>query len=458
MLLLTPAAASALTLQEALAAAYATNPSLDAQRASLRATDEDAAIARGQGRPQLGVSTNYTYGLDGLRALAGYNRALLAGVQGQLPLFQGGRVRNAVRAADKRSAAGREALRGIEGDTLVEAVTAYVDVLRDRAILELNRQNVAALNQVYQSSQARLKAGDVTRTDLAQTSARIQQGGAGLAGAESDIIASEESFRRVIGLDPVQLAPPPALPPVPATVADAVAGALAHNGALASYKAAAEAAQRDVSAARGARLPTLSVGGASTFYSYRDRFAGIGNVDSNASQVSATLTLPLYQGGTVAAQVRQAQDRLDEAEARRRGAERQVDSAARAAFAAFQAAQRTITAYQQAVTDNEDAAKGVRIEANGGERQVLDILNAELELLNSRIGLARAQHDAYVAAFQLLNVMGLADAHTLGADNGHGYNPMVNFRHATHAVSDFSGRPSRARMGYGPLQPAADQP
>jgi outer membrane protein len=452
--MLAPAPAAAVTLQEALAAAYAGNPDLDAQRASLRATDEEAAAARGQGRPQLGVNASYTYGLEGLRALDGYNRALLAGVQAQLPLFQGGRVHNAVRAADRRSAAGREALRGVEGDTLLEAITAYMDVLRDRTIVDLNRQNKAALAQVYRSSEVRLSVGDVTRTDLAQASARIQQGDAGVAGAESDLVASEESFRRVIGLEPIQLALPPALPPLPASATDAATSAVANNGALASYRATVEAAKREVSVARAARMPSVSLGAGSTFYSYRDRFAGIGNVDSNSSQVSATVTLPLYQGGVAAAQIRQAQDRVDESEARRRGIERQVDAAARSAFAAYQAAQRTIVAYERAVKDNEEAVKGVKIEADSGARQVLDVLNADLELLNSRTGLARAQHDAYVAAFQLLNVMGLADAHTLGADGGHGYDPMVNYRHAVHAVGDFSGRPTRAQMGYGPSQAA----
>lgn len=447
--------AAAVTLQEALASAYAGNPDLDAQRYALSATDEDAAAARAQGRPQLGVNASYTYGLQGLRALDGYNRALLAGVQAQLPVFQGGRVRNAIKAADRRSAAGREALRGVEGDTLVQVITTYMDVLRDRAVLELNRQNAAALAQVYKSSQVRLRAGDVTRTDLSQASARIRESDAGLAAAESDLVSSEETFRRVIGLDPIQLAQPPALPPLPANATDAATSAIANNGALASYTVTVQAARSDVSAAKGARLPSLSLGAGSTFYSYRDRFAGIGNVNDNSSQVSGTLTIPLYQGGLAAAQVRQAEDRLDESEARRRSAERQVNAAARAAFAAYQAAQRTITAYEGAVKDNEEAVKGVRIEADGGERQVLDVLNADLELLNSRTGLARAQHDAYVAAFQLLNVMGLADGHALGADAGHRYDPMVNFHNATHAVSDFGGRSSKARMDYGP-QPLHD--
>jgi outer membrane protein len=454
--LLTAAAvpAHATTLEEALRAAYTTNPTLDAQRADLRATDEQAAIARAGGRPQAQVQASYTRGLNGLRDLEGYNQALIAGVSASLPLYQGGRVRNAIRAADLRSDAGRAQLRATEGDTFLDVVGAYLDVLRDREIVALGRENVATLERYRQAGETRLKLGDITRTDVAQTQARIEIGTSGLVNGEGNLVGSEQTYRNVVGLDPVALTPP-APPPLPASADEAVAIALRTNAALQALDKAAQAATRDVAAAEGARLPIVSLGAATNYYDYRDRFAGIGDVRSDASQVGATVTLPLYQGGVVSAQIRQARDRVDEAIDRRAAAERQVEAGTRAAYSSWQSAVRSIAAYERAVAANGDAARGVDVEAKGGERQVLDVLNAQLELLDSRIGLARARHDATLAAYQLLNTMGMADAAHLGLAAG-GYDPMVNYRRAIHAFGDYAGRPSRARMGYGPpAEPAA---
>ncbi len=268
-------AAGATSLQDVLAATYMHNPTLDGQRAELRATDEQAAIARAQGRPQIGAQASYTQGLEGLRALQGYNRAILAGANVNIPLFQGGRVRNAVDAADKRSEAGRAALRAAEGDTFVDAVTAYLDVLRDRAIIDLNRENVRALQDVLHSSKVRLDAGDVTRTDVSQSFARQQQGESSLEAAQAQLSASVAEFRRVTGLEAANLDEPPPLPDLPPSADEAEIIAMRSNPAIAATAAAIDAAHHDVSAARGARLPTLSAGGSGSYYSYRDRFGGI---------------------------------------------------------------------------------------------------------------------------------------------------------------------------------------
>jgi outer membrane protein len=455
-LALVAAPASATTLQDALAATYARNPTLDAQRAALRAIDEDAAIARANGRPQVQTQANYTRGLNGLRDLEGFNQALIAGVSATVPIYQGGRVRNAIAAADLRSDAGRAQLRAAEGDSFTQAVTAYLDVLRDREILAINRENVATLERYRRANEERLRLGDITRTDVAQTLARIEVGGSGLAAGEGNLVTSEQTFRNVTGIEPVALEPPPPPALLPQSADAAVAIALRNNQAIVSLDKTVRAAERDVRQAEGARLPTVSLGGQSSYYNYRDRFAGIGDVSSNASQVSATLTLPLYQGGLVSAQVRQARDRVDEAIDRREAAERQVETGARAAYSSWLVVQRSIAAYEKAVAADTDATRGVDIEAKGGQRQVLDVLNAQLELLDARIALVRARHDAYLAAFQLLNVMGLADASHLGLSKG-GYDPAVNYRRAIHAVGDYAGRPSRGKMGYGPERPTDDR-
>jgi outer membrane protein len=240
---------------------------------------------------------------------------------------------------------------------------------------------------------------------------------------------------------------------LPATADAAVDLALRDNPALAATAAATQAARRDMAGARGAALPTVSVGAGSTFYAYRDRFAGIGNVNNNAAQVGATLTVPLYQGGLVSAQVRQAAARVDEAVDRQRGAEEQVEATVRAAFSSYQSALRAMAATQDALASNSEALRGVRVEADGGERQVLDVLNAEVELLGSKTALERARHDIYVAGFQLLNAMGQVGYKRLNLEGGAIYDPMANYRHARAVLSDFSDHPSPQQKGYSQPKP-----
>ncbi len=151
--------------------------------------------------------------------------------------------------------------------------------------------------------------------------------------------------------------------------------------------------------------------------------------------------MPLYQGGLVSAQIRQAKDRDDQAIDQKQATEEQVIASVRAAYSNYAAARRTITLSQMAVDANQDALKGVRLEADAGERQVLDVLNAELELLSSRIALLRAKHDSYIEGFQLLNAMGMVDYKHLGLIGGALYDPTVNYHHAVHALSDFANNP-----------------
>ena len=132
-------------------------------------------------------------------------------------MFNGGSVRNSVSAAKTRVEAGRATLRAVEGDVFTEAVAAYMDVIRDRAIVELNANNVRVLTTNLEATRDRFEIGDLTRTDVAQSEARLQLGRARLATAQGNLTASEEIYRRVIGNPPGDLAPPPPLPPLPAT-------------------------------------------------------------------------------------------------------------------------------------------------------------------------------------------------------------------------------------------------
>ena len=439
--------ASADTLREALVSAYQANPTLTAQREALKATDATVDIARAQGRPQISgtVGLNRDLSRSGILDTGGKGPTLSTGVDLSLPLFNGGGVRNSVNAAKARVEAGRATLRGVEGDVFTQAVAAYMDVIRDRAIVELNQNNVRVLETNLEATKDRFEIGDVTRTDVAQSEARLQLGRSQLALAQGNLTGSEANYRAVIGRAPGQLAPPPPLPPFPATADEAVRIALANNPDLVAITRAARAAGYDVRVAEAGRLPTLSGVVSGT---YVNNLGGsqdsiLGPTPSTGTQTTAGLNarVPIFQGGLAGARVRQAQALEGQVLEQVVGTERAVVSQTRAAFADYQASQKSIEASTIAVQANELALEGTRAENTVGTRNVLDVLNAEQELLQSQVTLVTAKRNAYVAGFQLLNAMGQADAADLGLDGGPLYDPLGNYRRVAGSWNDWTMDP-----------------
>ena len=434
-------AASADTLREALVSAYNTNPTLTTQRETLRATDATVAIAKAAGRPQVSatVGVNRTITQSGVLVSTGKGPNLSVGVDVSYPLFNGGSVRNSVRAAETRVEAGRATLAAVEGDVFTQAVAAYMDVIRDRSVVELNQNNVRVLETNLQATRDRFEIGDLTRTDVAQSEARLQLGRSQLAGAQGQLIASEATYRQVIGHPPGQLAPPPPLPPLPTTSDEAVKIALANNPDLVATARQAIASGYDVNVARASRLPTLSVVGSETYVNNlaHNGPSGFPNTGAETS-VGLSARVPIFQGGLPAARIRQAQAQQGQALETVVGTERAVVQTARAAFANYEASQRQIQAQTVAVQANQLALEGARAEQSVGTRTVLDVLNAEQELLNSQVSLVTAKRDAYVAGFQLLNAMGQAEAQDLGLDGGPLYDPLGNYRRVANNWSDWA--------------------
>jgi outer membrane protein len=433
--------AAADTLRDALVSAYNTNPTLTAQRETLKGTDATVAIARAAGRPQVStnVGVNRTITQSGLLVQGGKGPNLSVGTQLSVPLFNGGSVKNSVRAAKTRVEAGRATLRAVEGDVFTQATTAYMDVIRDRAIVELNQNNVKVLETNLQATQDRFQIGDLTRTDVAQSEARLQLGRSQLAESQGRLTASEATYRQVIGHAPGQLAPPPPLPPLPTTADDAVRIALANNPDLVAISRQAIAAGYDVNVARASRLPTLSAQ-ASADYA-RDlsgnTAAGFSN-HGTATSVGLGANIPIFQGGLPAARIRQAQAQQGATLEQVVGTERAVVQTTRAAFANYEAAQKAIQAETVAVQANELALEGNRAEQSVGTRTIIEVLNAEQELLNSQVALVTAKRDAYVAGFQLLNAMGQAEARDLGLDGGPLYDPLGNYRRVAGNWNDWA--------------------
>jgi outer membrane protein len=452
--------AGADTLREALVSTYATNPTLTGQRETLKATDATVAIAKAAGRPQVSATAglNRTITQTGLLINGGKGPTVSAGVDLSVPLFQGGAVKNSVKAAQTRVDAGRATLRAVEGDVFVLAVSAYMDVIRDRAIVELNQNNVKVLSTNLEATSDRFKIGDLTRTDVAQSEARLQLGRSQLATAQGRLAASEATYRQVIGHAPGQLAPPPPLPPLPKSEDEAVRIALADNPDLIAISRQAIAAGYDVNVARAGRLPSVSAVASETY---------VGNLGTtnapfpntgNATTIGLAGRIPIFQGGLPAARIRQAQAQQGQVLEQVVGTERAVVQTARAAFANYDAAQKAIEANTVAVQANELALEGNRAEQSVGTRTIIEVLNAEQDLLNSQVALVTARRDAYVDGFQLLNAMGQAEAQALGLDGGPLYDPLGNYRHVAGNWNDWASDPRHPTVATRTVSPEEQPP
>jgi outer membrane protein len=457
------------TLREALVKAYTTNPILTGQRATLRATDENVPIARASGLPSANVTGDYTeFVVTAANSFIALPRQAVARANVSVPLYQGGQVRNSVAAAKTRVEAGRATLRGTEADLFTNVVAAYMDVIRDEAIVGLNTQNIRVLEVNLQASRDRFQVGDLTRTDVAQSEARLALARAQLQSAEAQLISSRENYIRYVGTPAGTLETPPTLPHLPDSPASAVTVAIDNNPVLIAAAKERDATRYDVGVARASRLPQISATGSASYTNYLGSASttnGSVNTFPNANktvQGGLSLTLPLFQGGRPAAQVRQAEAFQSRAIENVTATERNVISQARSAFAVWQSSEQVIQSSETAVNANKLSLEGVRAENSVGTRTILDILNAEQELLNSQVTLVTARRDAYVAGFALLAAMGQAEARDLGLDGGVLYDPVANYRRVRHKIWDFGGDgepvPVATRTAQSPAQDAHVQP
>ena len=431
------------TLRGALSKAYKDNPTITASRAQQRALDEGVPIARSAGMPTVSTSSNFNQNL--MRAgnsITNPERSLQ--IQGgvSLPIFNGGAVRNSVRAAETRVAAGEAQLRNTEAVTFTDVVAAYNNVIRDEAIVALNTQNVKVLDTNLRASRDRFEVGDLTRTDVAQSEARLSLARAQLQGAQANLVASRENYVRLVGTAPGALDAPPPLPQFPASADAAVEVALADNPALEAAKKQTDATAYDIRVAKASRYPQVGVTVGQNYSNFLGTL-GAGQGFSTRQTGTATvaglqLQLPLFQGGRVGAQIRQAQAQREQALEQQTASERQVIASTRSAYAIWRSSLEVIQSSEAAVSANRLSLEGVRAENSVGNRTILDILNAEQELLNSQVTLVTARRDAYVAGFALLAAMGRAEAKDLGLEGGPLYDAQVYYKKVRRNLNDFT--------------------
>ncbi len=433
------------TLRDALSKAYQTNPVLTGARAGQRANDENVPIARARGLPDLDLSGGYTENLQRSSA-ASPLRQVAGQVSLTVPLYLGGAVRNSVRAADSRVDAGQANLRGTEASIFSAVVGSYMDVLRDEAILGLNAKQVQVLSTNLQATKDRFEVGDLTRTDIAQSESRLALAQSNYQSAEAQLISSKERYIQFVGTPPVALEQPPALPGLPDSPDNAVAKALADNPDLQSAAKAAEAARFDVGSAKANRLPRIQGVASKSYANFLGSLSAFipgFNSSQTSEQASAgvQLSIPLYQGGAGSAQIRQAKERSGQAIEQVIQAEREVIAQTRSAYASWRASNAVIESSQTAVRAAELSLEGVRAENSVGNRTILDILNAEQELLNAQVQLVSARRNAYVAGFTLLAAMGQAEYRDLGLDGGALYDPEANYQEVRKHLWDWDSIP-----------------
>ena len=418
-----PASAETFTLKDALSVTYETNPQLEAARAGLRATDENVATANSNFRPSLSFAGSYGY--EKIPPFLGGSPTSTP-LQSQLSLNQ--TVFNysdiaQISKAKSQVKAGRAQLVSTEESVLLAAVTAYMNVVRDEATVKLRENNVSVLQKQRDATQEQFKVGELTRTDVAQSQARLAGAQADLINAEGLLAISRANFEHQVGRPAETLEAEPALPVIPKEQQAAIDLALKLNPDLLAARQNVKAADHQVEVALGALMPNLTVNGQ---YQYAQSNPSYGPFTIHALTILGNLNVPIYQGGAEDAAVRQAKELRGQAQMNAADTERQVLYVTRAAWQSYTSAMATITSNQAQVEANKVAYQGVKLEQQVGARTILDVLNAEQELLNSQVNLVSSKRDAAVAAYQLLSAIGTLTARGL-ALNVRAYDPLEHY-------------------------------
>ena len=405
------------SLQEALGVVYETNPQLAAARAGVRASDEGVAQANANWRPNIAASGTYGFEKYNVSGEPGWfgTHPLSAQLAVTETLFRGGRTYAEIGQAKAVVRGARAQLIAAEQTVLLASATAYMDVVRDTAIRKLREQNVEVLRKQRDMTALEFKAGSLTRTDVAQSEARLATAQSDLVAAEGQLGISRSNFLQVIGRPAETLEDLPALPSIVPSVEDDAFG-LAHkqNPALVAAQENERATSYAVDDAVGALAPTVSVQGGYAYsqQSYSSTI-GAGSVVHGLG-VMAQVNVPIYQGGAEEATIRQAKELHAQAELNVTVTDLQVRDAVSQAWSSFQAAQASIASNQATANADEIAFMGVKKEQQVGGRTVLDVLNAQQELLNAQVSVVTSQRNATVAAYQLLASVGALTAQSLG--------------------------------------------
>ena len=434
------------TLPEALVKAYQTNPQLNAERARQRGTDENVPQALAGYRPQIVASLSA--GLQAVRNLLPDNtvqsatlRPWTIGLTVSQVLYNGNKTANSVRVAEFQVKSGREALRNVGQGVLLDAVTAYMNVLANQALVEAQRANVAVLREIQATTKRRLDAGDVTPTDTAQAESRLSRGLADLNAAEVALAISKATYAQVIGQAPSQLVAASTVDGLsPNALASAIDTAGHENPAVLGATFDVDVATTTISVTESSLLPTLSVQGSVSRQIQSDPTLSTSATDQ--ASVIGQLNVPIYDGGTAPSQIRQAKELSSQSRLVLEQIRNQTRTAVASAWVSNEGTKVALTAAESEMRAAGIALEGVRREAAGGQRTTIDVLNAQQDLTNARTRLIQSQRDRVIASYTLLSAVGRLDVHILNL-NTPDYLPEVHYhqvRDAWHGVRTPSGQ------------------
>jgi outer membrane protein len=444
LMLAAAASAHAETLADAIALAYDSNPTLQAQRATQRGLDENWVQARSGYRPTLNATARANYletrtpGAKGLVDTNGdgipdavastsiqESNSGSAALSLSQPIYTGGRVAAAVSAAEADILQGRENLRRIESQVLGQVVQAYLDVRRDQEALRIRSEDLVVLQKQLDESRARFDVGEITRTDVAQSEARLAASQSAVQSAQAQLASSRANYAAVVGQNPGDLAPEPSLASLlPESIDKAYDLAERDNAQIRAAQYAEQASKARLSGARAERMPTVGVqaqvgfsGPASPLHT--DKY-------SRSVTGAAVVSVPLFSGGLTSSRIRAAIEKNNADRINIETARRAVNQNLTQAWSTLLAARSNITSTDEQVRAARIAAEGVHQEQQVGLRTTLDVLNAEQELRAAELSQIGARHDEYVAAASVLNQVGRLQADYLTPNVPH-YDPRANF-------------------------------
>lgn len=432
-----PAPALADTIEAALVRAYQNNPQLNAQRASVRATDENVPQALSGYRPKVAVTATAGYQYTDVNTTTGGTPTQIlrsethgtdaprsAGLTVSQTLYNGNQTANRTRAAESQVSGAREALRVLEESVLLSAATIYMDYLRDAASVEVQKNNVRVLEQTLKQTRDRFNVGEVTRTDVAQSEAQLAAGKTQEQAAESQLVTTRANYRRIIGVEPTNLAPgSPVDRFLPQTLPSAVELSLIENPNVTAAMYGIDVNFLQVKINEGALLPTITLQ-ASVQQSYEQTMQIYRSFGASAI---AQASVPLYQGGAEYALIRQSKESLAQQRLNLETTRDQTRASVVQAWGQLVATKAQVQSAQSQVQASEIALNGVREEAKAGQRTTLDVLNAQQALVNARIALVTAQHDRVVASYSVLSAVGRLSPQVLKLPTTT-YDPSVHYQ------------------------------
>jgi TolC family type I secretion outer membrane protein len=394
---------TAQTLEEALVAAYLTNPDLEAQRAALRATDELVPQALSDWRPTIAIdSAAIATDVDASNDAGGSFNTTQGGIALDQQIYSGGETTANTTRAENLVRLERARLVAFEQQVLLDAVTVYTNLLAAEAVLDFAIQNESRLLRQLQATRDRFEVGEVTRTDVAQAEAALAGATADRVQAEGELVAAKADYRRVINQEPGRLVVPEPLGALPESEAQAQQVAEVSNPNITAAQFDLAAARADVDVAQSALLPRLSVRGELT---YADEPNQVLDWQREAS-IGANLVVPLYQGGGEYARVRQTRQTVRQREDDLESAFRAVRNEVTAAWQALLTATTQIESISEEVRANLIAVEGARQEALVGQLTTLDVLDTESNLFESQVALVQSRRDQIVASYRLKAAVG----------------------------------------------------